>query len=182
MKESDRGCVIFSSGILDSALEDLLRANFQKDASSIKRVISPLFKGYGPLTTFSAKINVSFALGLIDEKVKDKLEIIRRVRNVCAHEIKDVNFLHEQIKKRFDTFLSKTTLHDKEALETIVDVGSQKLSKAQLTDRLIFILNVWDLLNALELLADMSEHHFSLRIKDADRVMSLLKRTRPFLK
>lgn len=44
-----------------------------------------IFDGYGPLSTFSAKIDVAFALDLIDADVHRDLRTIKDIRNCFAH-------------------------------------------------------------------------------------------------
>jgi DNA-binding MltR family transcriptional regulator len=175
LKESDRGCIIFVSGIIEDALDALLRASFRGDTAVIKKIIDPLFNAYGPIATFSAKINLCFAFGLIDEILRRKLELLRKIRNDCAHEAGHIDFAHSKIKPRLDVFLAKKSKHDREALETMLDVGNQRLSKAQLTDRLVFILNIWDILGAIRLLAEMSKHHFQKRVSDNTKIQEKLK-------
>src|SRR5215471_6177486 len=70
LKESDRGCAIFGAAILHDDLEDLLRAFFRTDEDSIKRVVDPLFQTYAPLSTFSSRIQIAFALKLITKDLK----------------------------------------------------------------------------------------------------------------
>ena len=60
-KESDRGCVLVAAAILDNCLETLLRAEFSQDATVVKRVINPLFKGQGPLASFWSKTQLAYS-------------------------------------------------------------------------------------------------------------------------
>jgi hypothetical protein len=62
-QESDRGCVIFGAAHLEDDLEALLRAQCLRDGSAVKKVVDPLFHVYAPFSTFSAKIQVSYAMG-----------------------------------------------------------------------------------------------------------------------
>jgi len=91
-KESDRGCVLVAGAILDNHLEMLLRAEFSQDATVVKRVINPLFKGQGPLASFWSKTQLAYSLDLIPEWMYEDLERIRELRNEFAHRYKAVDF------------------------------------------------------------------------------------------
>jgi DNA-binding MltR family transcriptional regulator len=106
-QESDRGCVIFCAAMLEDELESLLRANCRQDPGAAKKIVDPLFRGYGPFSTFSAKIQVSYALGLIPEYVYKALDLIRKLRNDFAHEKAAVSFqstkYHPRLRAILDT-------------------------------------------------------------------------------
>jgi hypothetical protein len=51
-----------------------------------------LYVGAAPLSSFSAKILVAYALGLIGPKARHDLDKIREIRNVFAHAKIDVSF------------------------------------------------------------------------------------------
>ena len=90
--ESDRGCVLIAAAYLDDSLDELLQASFSQNSVCKKKAVEPLFSGLGPLSSFSAKIKLSFALELIDEDVFTSLEIIRKIRNEFAHTFVDLSF------------------------------------------------------------------------------------------
>jgi DNA-binding MltR family transcriptional regulator len=83
--ESDRGCALFGACILDDELELLLRSLFRSEYIALKDHIDPLFKGDAVLATFSSRIKLAFALGLITHKVFKTLNLIRKIRNDFAH-------------------------------------------------------------------------------------------------
>jgi DNA-binding MltR family transcriptional regulator len=62
------------------------------------KAVAKLFEGFGPLSTFSAKIEFAFALGLLPKHVHTDLRTIRKVRNLFAHEPDSSNFLTNSIK------------------------------------------------------------------------------------
>jgi len=47
--------------------------------------VDGLFGGDAPLATFSSKIKLAFALGLITRKTRRQLDVIRQLRNDFAH-------------------------------------------------------------------------------------------------
>lgn len=44
-----------------------------------------IFNGYGPLASFSARIDVAYALGIIDQSLFKLLHAVRELRNSLAH-------------------------------------------------------------------------------------------------
>jgi hypothetical protein len=81
--ESDRACAILLSGMVESALEGALRSVLRPDLSS--DLAKRLFEGDGVISTFSAKINLGFALAVFGAKSKHDLELIKLMRNAFAH-------------------------------------------------------------------------------------------------
>lgn len=81
--ESPRGAVLTAAAILDSLLEELLRAFLAPGTGGKK-----LLDGFNaPFGTFSSKIAAAHALGLINTVEFQDLELIRKIRNEFAHEI-----------------------------------------------------------------------------------------------
>ena len=88
---SDRSCVIVAAAYIDELLEYLLK-NFVYSPSSEKED-KDLFSGYGPLSSFSSKILLSYRLGLISNYEYKTLQIIRKIRNTFAHDISKESLL-----------------------------------------------------------------------------------------
>jgi len=84
-EETDRAAVILGASKLDSLITQLVNhflvPNYSKN--------DDLFDGDSPLSTFSAKINLAFRLGLIDAQFAKALHIVRRIRNNFAHGVYD---------------------------------------------------------------------------------------------
>jgi len=83
VNEGDRAAVILGAAKLDLQLYQLLLKVLLPNASSR----DDLLDGEGPLSTFSAKINMSYRLGLIDSHLAHALHLIRKIRNTFAHEV-----------------------------------------------------------------------------------------------
>ena len=98
LEESDRGCVLIAAAYLDDALESLLRTYFSQDAACVKNAVDPMFDGLAPLSSFSAKTKLAFALRLIDSGVFDNLELVRKIRNKFAHSFEGVALTSQQIR------------------------------------------------------------------------------------
>lgn len=93
---SDRAAAIVAGAFLDELLQNLLCAFFIKGTSSTKK----LFEGTGALATFSAKIEMSFRLGLISECEHRTLTTIRVIRNDFAHVAGDLSFASQSVQAR----------------------------------------------------------------------------------
>ncbi len=88
--ESDKGCVIIIGSVLDELLGHLHEAYIAKSIyPSRKNIFGTLCNAYAPLSTFSGKIQLAYAYGLIDEGDYKDLELIRKLRNEAAHTLYD---------------------------------------------------------------------------------------------
>lgn len=90
--ESDRSIIILAVSYLENYLEYFLKKRLVPH-----KVVKNLFEGYAPLTTLSAKIDIAFAIGLIPEEIYDELHLLRKIRNISAHEDNIVDFSNEKI-------------------------------------------------------------------------------------
>lgn len=81
--ESDRGMVLILSGFLEEALKKMLVGFFQEKAN-----VHVLFEsGNSPLGSFSSRIHLCHALGILNDEELSKLNTIRGIRNDFAHEV-----------------------------------------------------------------------------------------------
>ncbi len=79
-KLSQRAVAVIAAADLDQELDTLLRAFFIDHTK-----LDELLSGAGPLATFSARIQIAFASGLISDRERHNLDLIRRIRNEFAH-------------------------------------------------------------------------------------------------
>jgi DNA-binding MltR family transcriptional regulator len=158
LKESDRGCAIFGAAILHDDLEDLLRAFFRTDEDSVKRVVDPLFQTYAPLSTFSSRIQIAFALKLITKDLKYRLDIIRRLRNDFAHESGPIDFDGPGLRDRLSILIDDGKPPEKiiEDSEPIL-IGNQILTPGQFVNRVAFIIAVSVLSARIHFLTDVAK-------------------------
>lgn len=65
-----------------------------------------LLEGDTPLGTFSARIKICHRMGLVDEELCATLELLRKIRNLCAH---SVSFDHTKspVRERLAEFKSR---------------------------------------------------------------------------
>jgi len=80
-QESDRGCALVVAAFLDAELEDLLRT---KLVSNVE-VADNLLGQSRPISTFSARIDLAFLVGLIPANAHREFHLIRKIRNDFAH-------------------------------------------------------------------------------------------------
>lgn len=92
--ENDRGVIILSG----SAIEEVLEREIKKlmpQLNSDERAY--LFDYNGPIGTFSSKIRMANALGIISRQIYRKIDLIREMRNSCAHSRQPLTFQSQPI-------------------------------------------------------------------------------------
>jgi DNA-binding MltR family transcriptional regulator len=100
-KQTDRGVAIIAGSFLDKLLalvieRRLLPLDDDKMPSNQRKA---LFGRMAPLSTFSAKIKIGFAIGLYNVVAYRQFEMIREVRNKFAHRLEALDFNHPDIAK-----------------------------------------------------------------------------------
>jgi DNA-binding MltR family transcriptional regulator len=88
-RQADAGDALVLSGLIDDELQKLLLAAGRSISNKTAKII---FDDRGPLSTFSAKIEVAYMFELIDEPVRNDLRIIKSIRNAFAHTTRWVDF------------------------------------------------------------------------------------------
>ncbi|MFC7433405.1 hypothetical protein ACFQNJ_02650 [Hydrogenophaga bisanensis] len=101
-KESDRACVILGAARLDILLKQLITAVLLPSTSSSDELLD----GDSPLGTFSARIQMSYRLGLLDAEFTRALNLIRRIRNEFAHEASSVSLAHASHRDRIKQLIA----------------------------------------------------------------------------
>ncbi len=96
-KESDRGAVLISATRLEEKLEQLHRTHITQKVAEPKKVLEELFRPYAPLSSFSAKIQLAYAYGLLDADDYADLNIIRKIRNDAAHTSVEFSFTPNEV-------------------------------------------------------------------------------------
>lgn len=91
-KETERGAALAAAAMLDDQLGKIIEAFLVPNKGS-----QALLSGFNaPLGSFSARTAAAFGLGLISEVEYRECELIRKVRNEFAHQIK-VSFATEKV-------------------------------------------------------------------------------------
>ena len=116
-RQTHAGMVVSASAKIESVLEQLLTVYMR---SLTRKEHRRLFGGYGPLSSFSAKTDVAYALNMIPVSMFGALNILRRLRNEMAHSEEVVDLTHAKIKPIFDELANlepKTSTADEDVFQ-----------------------------------------------------------------
>ena len=92
--ESDRGITLIVAAHIEECLRRILESVLI-DSTETKN----LFEGpYAPFGTLSGKSQAAFVMGLLTKSERDRIDAVRRVRNVFAHQA-SASFEHPDIVK-----------------------------------------------------------------------------------
>lgn len=94
--ESDRGALMIAATQVEDMLEHMIVHNMPaaRESETLRKSI---FEGDGPIATFSAKITIAYALGIIDAPYRRLIDLVREIRNACAHSRKPISFLTPEL-------------------------------------------------------------------------------------
>jgi hypothetical protein len=96
MGESDRTSIILCASLIEDMIVRKLEAKMPSiNADERNR----LFNFEGPCGSFSNRIRMAQALGIIDRPLKKRIELVKEMRNVAAHSHAHVGFDTIEIKK-----------------------------------------------------------------------------------
>lgn len=142
-----RSSVITASALIDALLQKVL-TRFLVDVPKLDE----LFKHNGALGSFSSKISMSFALGLISKELHDDINQFRKIRNICAHEFSIDEKLMNDIKSQVCNF--QFLKH--------VELDAEN-KDVQYYLRLEFALILFCLIKRLENVQKLTEYEFEVR-------------------
>lgn len=92
--ESDRGITLIIAAHIEACLRRILET-----ALIDSKEVENLFEGpYAPFGSLSGKTQAAFLMGLITRSERDRVDAVRGVRNVFAHEA-NASFEHPKISK-----------------------------------------------------------------------------------
>jgi hypothetical protein len=94
--ESDHSVAIVGAAYVEVALREALLFRMRSDLSKTDE--GDLFDGLAPLSSFSAKIKLSYALGLFGAQTRYDLDTIKEIRNVFSHATAGASFSMDDIK------------------------------------------------------------------------------------
>ena len=93
--ETDRGVIILTATAVEDVLEYALQARMV-DLNSDER--ARIFDADAPLGSFSARIRMAHALGIIDREQRAMCDLIRDMRNACAHSRRALSFRNKELR------------------------------------------------------------------------------------
>jgi len=97
LDESGRGAIIIGATSVEEHLTRLIDEILPNKNKKYKK---RLLTYPGPLSSFSAKIELAFAFRLIDENLYNSLNALREIRNEAAHN--SISFSLNEIKEKLD--------------------------------------------------------------------------------
>ena len=100
-EESDRSIILLAAAWIDEFLKYKFLNEFSKGNSKARE---QLFSSNGPFATFSGKLNAAFCAGWIDADVYHDVQVIRKIRNDCAHNVNPISLNDEHIRKLLENF------------------------------------------------------------------------------
>lgn len=104
--ESDRGCVLVVASLIEKILEEQVTARLMPKPGKDDELLS--YSKNGPLSNFSAKINIAFRLGLIPVSERNIYHQLRELRNACAHHIDQQDFDKNHFKDRTRNIIAES--------------------------------------------------------------------------
>lgn len=107
--ETDRGAVIILATVIEDVLAEQIRGKMGWLSADER---SRLFGPDGPLGTFSALIRMAHALGVIDRDLMRACDIVREMRNACAHSRKPISFQDDVLWDAFEALARKLAIGD----------------------------------------------------------------------
>jgi Domain of unknown function (DUF4145) len=99
-KMSHATVVVTAASILDVELKRCIKTKMR---SLDKKTEKRLFRGYGPLSSFAAKIDLAYALDIIPPDIHAELNKIRDIRNDFAHTTQPLSLDREPVRPLFDS-------------------------------------------------------------------------------
>jgi hypothetical protein len=85
--QTDRGASIVGAAWVEEELKAAIQSFLEQD----KKASDRLFGRSGPLSSFSAKIDLSRLLSIVSPVIASDLHIVREIRNEFAHSVLDRN-------------------------------------------------------------------------------------------
>ena len=101
--ESDRGTVIMTAAMIEDTLVQALKRRLPH--LNVKEIDS-LFDFNGPMGTFSSKIKCAQAFGIINRATRNHIEVIREMRNACAHSQSGLTFKDDVLRNAVFSMLT----------------------------------------------------------------------------
>ena len=89
-----RATAITAAAYVERTLEEYIASNLVNNDEKTRKC---LFVGDSPLASFSAKIRLAYAMGLISQAIRDDLDTVREIRNAFAHSIRHADFANPEV-------------------------------------------------------------------------------------
>jgi hypothetical protein len=107
-EESMRGKVLVMTGQIDNLLSEMLKLFLKPARDKNDELLNPM----RPLGSFASRVDIAYRLGLIRESDADALDLLRKIRNDCAHTTTPFSIEVEPHSARFIEFTARTCEKD----------------------------------------------------------------------
>jgi DNA-binding MltR family transcriptional regulator len=112
IKRSHIGDILTISAILENQLRSVLDSHMPHPS---KKLTDKLYDASGPLATFSAKIKIAQAFGIIPAELAAELDKIKGIRNTFAHTDKAISFETPEVISDVNRLVIRSSTKDKPA-------------------------------------------------------------------
>ena len=102
--------IVGAAIIAGSLLEDFIAETIKIHLVHEDKAIEKLFTGFGPLATFSAKIEMAYLMGILSKQSRTLARTVKDVWNDFAHNMDPLTFNTQMIKNKCQRLLYKKEL------------------------------------------------------------------------
>jgi DNA-binding MltR family transcriptional regulator len=168
---ADRSVIIMACSHIEQYLLLGLCTRFRRTPGSGE--MEELFEGYGPLSTFAARIAISDILGLLTSDMRHDLNIMKKIRNVCAHSNGPVSFDDQEIASRCQSFKLYT---DAGITENTRDISNRHKQRFCVTCQVLLAGMAYTVARSLVELEFSTEHGAEINERAGKKVEDALKK------
>ena len=93
--DSDRAFIILLSSFVENSLTEAIIERLPGYSDEID---NDIFGSNAPLSAFSSKIRIGQAMGIFGSKTRACLDVLRELRNACAHAMRPISFSTPTLK------------------------------------------------------------------------------------
>jgi DNA-binding MltR family transcriptional regulator len=112
-RQSEPALALTTGAIIEDWLEEVIKSKMRVLSSALNH---RLFTGYGPLASFSAKIDIGYVLLLFEEDIYNDLRAIKDIRNKFAHSKDYLHFNSDELGEHIRKLSGWTREADPQAL------------------------------------------------------------------
>jgi hypothetical protein len=102
LHESKQGKILLLAAKIDEMLAEILKGFFKEHRKSGDDI--KLFGAMGPLGSFAIRTEMAYRVGLISNETAGCFDILRKIRNDCAHGLEPFAFENEKNAQQFERF------------------------------------------------------------------------------
>ena len=132
--QTDRSAAIVAGSFVEATLRAAIETQWNIPSNSVRERI---FKGYAPLSSFSAKIEIGSVIGLFGPKTRCDLNLIRKVRNEFAHFLHPLSFTTPHIARLCEQLLLRRDIQISDGCEV------NRYRYVETCKTFIFIFSIW---------------------------------------